>query len=127
MKMNHEHPINAAQRDDQEAMARVWNAQQEKKNEDKKWREGISESNVETVAQLKKQNKHLEKLVEDSENAIEQRNVIIRFMVEEMMKSEQPKEVKKKFLMDLLVPIATVSSGAGDLMQLVKDWLELLN
>ncbi len=125
--MNHEHPINAAQRDDQEAMARVWNAQQEKKNEDKKWREGISESNVETVAQLKKQNKHLEKLVEDSENAIEQRNVIIRFMVEEMMKSEQPKEVKKKFLMDLLVPIATVSSGAGDLMQLVKDWLELLN
>lgn len=75
---------------------------------------------------LYRQTKILEGLLEDSKNAIEQRNAIIHFMVEGLMDSEQPKEAKRKFLMDLLVPIATVSSGAGDLMQLIKDALEAI-
>lgn len=70
---------------------------------------------------------YLSELLKDSKNAIEQRDAIIRFMVEQMVKSEQSKEVKKKLLMDLLVPVATVSSGAGELMQLVKDALESLS
>lgn len=73
-----------------------------------------------------RQTEILQELLEDSRNAVEQRNAIIRFMVEELIKSEQPKEDKKKFLMDLLVPIATVSSGAGDLMQLVRDGLDTI-
>lgn len=73
-----------------------------------------------------RQTEILEGLLEDSRNAIEQRNAIIRFMVEELINSGQPKEEKRKLLMDLLVPIATVSSGAGDLMQLVKDGLETI-
>lgn len=73
-----------------------------------------------------RQTEILEGLLEDSKNAIEQRNAIIRFMVEELINSKQPKEEKRKLLMDLLVPIATVSSGAGDLMQMVKDGLETI-
>jgi len=75
---------------------------------------------------LYRQTEILEGLLEDSNNAVEQRNAIIRFMVEGLINSEQPKEEKRKLLMDLLVPIATVSSGAGDLMQLVKDGLEAI-
>lgn len=73
-----------------------------------------------------RQTEILEGLLEDSRNAIEQRNALIRFMVEGIINSEQPQEGKKKLLMDLLVPVATVSSGAGDLMQLVKDGLEAI-
>lgn len=73
-----------------------------------------------------RQTEILEALLEDSRNAIEQRNAIIRFMVESVVASDQPKENKKKFLMDLLVPVATVSSGAGDLIQLVRDGLDTI-
>lgn len=81
----------------------------------------------EKVAVMKEQVHFLSELLKDSKNAIEQRNAIIHFMVEELIKSDQPNETKKRLLMDLLVPIATVSSGAGDLMQLVKDALESIS
>gem|GEM_PF-4276281 len=77
-------------------------------------------------ANLYRQTELLEGLLEDSKNAIEQRNAVIRFMVEGLINSDQSKEGKKKLLMDLLVPIATVSSGTGDLMQLIKDGLEAI-
>lgn len=82
---------------------------------------------IKTIELLSEQNESLKRLVEDSKNAVEQRNAIIHFMVEEMIKSEQPKEIKRDFLLNLLVPIATVSSGAGDLMQMVKSSLESIN
>lgn len=124
--MSHEHPINAARRDEREAMARVWSAQQGKKNEDKKWRDGISESNVETIAQLKRQNEHLEKLVEDSANAIEQRNAVIRFMVESMIASDQPKETRLKKLLEYSTQFATLTGGANDVMEIINKAIEKL-
>lgn len=81
----------------------------------------------EQISVMKEQVHYLSELLKDSKNAIEQRNAVIRIMVEEMIKTEQPKEVKKKLLMDLLVPIATISSGASDSMQLVKEALESLS
>lgn len=81
----------------------------------------------ELVEMAEKQVEYLAGLLADSKNAVEQRNAIIRFMVEGLINSEQPKEEKRKLLMDLLVPIATVSSGAADLMQLVKEGLEAIN
>ncbi|WP_455686660.1 hypothetical protein [Exiguobacterium artemiae] len=81
----------------------------------------------EQIIIAKKHSYYLEELLKDSRNAVEQRNAIIRFMVESMVASEQPRDNKKKFLMDLLVPIATVSSGASDLIQLVNDALESIS
>lgn len=87
----------------------------------------FEEKEVEKLRRHDERIYYLSELLKDSRNAIEQRDAIIRFMVEQMVNSEQSKEVKKKLLMDLLVPVATVSSGAGDLMQLVKDALESLS
>ncbi|WP_215085536.1 hypothetical protein [Exiguobacterium sp. s78] len=86
-----------------------------------------AEKEAEDLRRHDEQINYLSELLKDSKNAVEQRDAIIRFMVEQMVNSEQSKEVKKKLLIDLLVPVATVSSGAGDLMQLVKEALESLS
>lgn len=81
----------------------------------------------EIVAVGQKQVENLEKLLADSNNAIEQRNAIIRFMVEGIINSQQPKEDKRKLLIDILVPMATVLSGTSDLVQFVKDGINALD
>lgn len=70
----------------------------------------------------------LEELAKDSKNAIEQRDAIIRFMVERIINSEQTTATsKKELLKDILVPIAAVSSGTGDLVKLINDGLEIIS
>lgn len=80
----------------------------------------------EKITLLKIHASYLEELLKDSRNAVEQRNAIIHFIVKYTLDSNQPKEIKRDFLMNLMVPVATVSSGAGDLMQLIKEALELI-
>lgn len=81
----------------------------------------------EIVGVLENQVTKLQALLEDSNNAIEQRNTVIRFMIEEIIKSEQPVKEKKNLLLDMLVPVATVSSGASDLVGLIQAGLKLLD
>lgn len=76
---------------------------------------------------LYRQTELLEGLLEDGKNAIEQRDAIIRFMVESIINSEKTtNESKKKLLQDILVPIAAVSSGTGDLVKLINDGLDII-
>lgn len=74
-----------------------------------------------------KQVEHLAGLLVDSNNAIEQRNAIIRFMVESMVASDQPKEIKKKKLLEYSVQFATLAGGANDVMQIIQEAIEKLN
>lgn len=76
---------------------------------------------------LNGQKEHLSNLLKSSENAIEQRNVIIRFMVESIVNSEQSKESKFKQLLELSVQITTIATGATDLIEIIKKGLDQLS
>lgn len=68
-----------------------------------------------------------ERLLEDSKNSIEQRNAIIRFMVESMVDSDQSKEKKLKTLLEYSAQFATLAGGAKDVMQIINESIEKLN
>lgn len=74
-----------------------------------------------------RQTEVLEELLEHSRNAVEQRNAIIRFMVEELIKSEQPKESKLKTLVGYSVQFATLAGGANDVMQIIDGAIKRIN
>ena len=74
-----------------------------------------------------KQVEHLAGLLVDSNNAIEQRNAIIRFMVESMVASDQPKETKMKKLLEYSTQFATLAGGANDVMQIIDEAIKKMN
>lgn len=75
---------------------------------------------------LNAQKEHLSNLLKSSENAIEQRNVIIKFMVESIVNSEQSKENKFKQLLELSVQFTTIATGATDLIEMIKKSISQL-
>lgn len=81
----------------------------------------------ELVGVGQKQVDYLAGLLADSNNAIEQRNAIIRFMVESIVASDQSKETKQKTLLEYSVQFATLASGANDVMQIIDEAIKRMN
>lgn len=83
-----------------------------------------SRQEAEDRANNYRQTEILEGLLEHSRNAVEQRNAIIRFMVESIVASDQPKENKMKTLLEYSVQFATLAGGANDVMQIINESIE---
>lgn len=62
----------------------------------------------------------LEALLQDSKNAIEQRDALIRFVVQMMVNMESPTEEKKKTLGEVLSRLASIAAFGVDVSDLYK-------
>lgn len=69
---------------------------------------------------LKEQNQHLLDLVNDSKNAVEQRDAIIHFIVQTILAMESPKEEKKKSLTEILTRVASLTTTGSDMVSIIK-------
>ncbi|WP_393965198.1 hypothetical protein [Exiguobacterium sp. S22-S28] len=74
----------------------------------------------EHIAILREQNQILLKLLEGSDNAIEQRDALIRFTVQQMIDTEPSQEGKKRTLTELLTRLSYIAAFGNDLSDLGK-------
>ncbi|KQS19218.1 hypothetical protein ASF99_04855 [Exiguobacterium sp. Leaf187] len=74
----------------------------------------------ELVSVGKEQVETLEALLRDSQNAIEQRNALIRFLVQVMVDMEASNGEKKRTLTELLTRLSSIAAFGNDLSDLGK-------
>lgn len=74
----------------------------------------------EHITILREQNQILLKLLEGSDNAIEQRDALIRFTVQQMIDTEPSKEGKNRKINDILTQVASFAALGVDVSDLFK-------